>query len=236
MLMRCGAPIVAMAALAVAGEAGAANLIVNGSFETPPVTSVLAYTDFAPGSLALTGWTVANATVSQVRSDYALNPGYIFTAKDGSVSLDLAGFSDNQPAVVSQTIATTIGTSYALRFWLGNISGGAFGTQTSIGVEFSSGGSNFSCTNTQPALQINWQQCGSLFVATQASTTIGFRNLDPNTDFSALIDNVSVEQVGQVPEPSSWAMLIAGFGLIGGIARRRNKSLSAERQLPTATG
>jgi hypothetical protein len=30
-----------------------------------------------------------------------------------------------------------------------------------------------------------------------------------------------VEGVGGVPEPSSWAMLIAGFGLVGATMRRR---------------
>ena len=226
MRARAALPFIALLLAAEAGAAAAANLVTNGSFEAPPVTSGLAYTDHLPGSAGLTGWSISNATVSQVRSDYALNPGYIFTAKDGIVSLDLAGFSDNQPALVSQTITTTVGMAYALRFWVGNISGGFFGTQTSIGVEFGSGGTNFSCTNSQPGAQISWLECGTQFVATQASTSIGFRNLDPNTDFSALIDNVSVEQVaavGQVPEPEGWAMLIVGLGLVGGIARRQDR-------------
>lgn len=33
--------------------------------------------------------------------------------------------------------------------------------------------------------------------------------------------------VADVPEPSSWAMLIAGFGLVGAAARRRQRTLSA---------
>jgi hypothetical protein len=39
----------------------------------------------------------------------------------------------------------------------------------------------------------------------------------------------SMQPVGGVPEPSSWAMLIAGFGLVGGLSRRR-------RSLPRAAG
>lgn len=199
----------------------AANLIVNGSFENPPVTALAAYVDHAPGSTTLTGWTIANATVSQVRSDYAGNPGYVFTAQHGSTALDLTGFSINQPTLVSQTIATRIGAEYALDFWVGNISGGPFGTQTAIGVEFSSGGTNFTCTNIQGTFQLVWQQCGTRFIATQNQTSIGFRNLDPSSDFNAMIDNVVVEQVGGIPEPTTWAMLITGFSLVGGIARRR---------------
>jgi hypothetical protein len=203
----------------------AANLVVNGSFETPPVTAPAAYVDYAPGSTALTGWTIANATVSQVRSDYGGNPGYVFTAQDGNAALDLTGFSVNQPTLVSQAIATRIGAVYALSFWVGNISGGPFGTQTAIGVEFSSGGTNFSCTNTQGTFQLVWQQCGAQFTASQTQTSIGFRNLDPPSDYNAMIDNVVVERVGGVPEPASWAMLITGFGLVGTLSRRRARAL-----------
>ena len=31
---------------------------------------------------------------------------------------------------------------------------------------------------------------------------------------------------GEVPEPATWAMLIAGFGLVGAVARRRRGALS----------
>lgn len=37
-------------------------------------------------------------------------------------------------------------------------------------------------------------------------------------------DNFSFDLAGAVPEPSTWAMLIAGFGLVGVSARRRNRS------------
>jgi PEP-CTERM motif len=35
------------------------------------------------------------------------------------------------------------------------------------------------------------------------------------------IDNLTIGAAGAVPEPASWAMLIAGFGLVGATARRR---------------
>lgn len=31
-----------------------------------------------------------------------------------------------------------------------------------------------------------------------------------------------VEQLGVVPEPASWALMIAGFGLVGATVRRRH--------------
>ena len=30
--------------------------------------------------------------------------------------------------------------------------------------------------------------------------------------------------IAAVPEPATWAMMIAGFGLVGGIARRRSRA------------
>ena len=41
------------------------------------------------------------------------------------------------------------------------------------------------------------------------------------------IDNFALSAMGSVPEPSSWAMLIAGFGLTGAAMRRRKVALSA---------
>ena len=33
--------------------------------------------------------------------------------------------------------------------------------------------------------------------------------------------------VGAIPEPAAWAMLIAGFGLVGAVARRRRSLTTA---------
>jgi hypothetical protein len=41
-----------------------------------------------------------------------------------------------------------------------------------------------------------------------------------------LLDNVLVTQ-GVIPEPASWAMLIAGFGLVGTAMRRRRTAVAA---------
>jgi hypothetical protein len=50
-------------------------------------------------------------------------------------------------------------------------------------------------------------------------------NLRPSKD--VVIDRVYITRIGGVngvPEPSSWAMLIAGFGLVGAASRRRRGS------------
>ncbi|NWG46512.1 MAG: PEPxxWA-CTERM sorting domain-containing protein [Alphaproteobacteria bacterium] len=38
---------------------------------------------------------------------------------------------------------------------------------------------------------------------------------------SAVVRDIGVEATSLVPEPATWAMMIAGFALVGGAARRR---------------
>jgi hypothetical protein len=65
---------------------------------------------------------------------------------------------------------------------------------------------------------------GSLVVTLGAGDSVDFalNNLGDfsfdSTGISATIRNVPTG----VPEPASWALMIAGFGVVGGIARRRN--------------
>jgi hypothetical protein len=54
-------------------------------------------------------------------------------------------------------------------------------------------------------------------------------NFSSDFDGQLLLDNVSLSDtggaIGGVPEPASWALMIAGFGLVGGALRRRRSSL-----------
>ncbi|RYE95863.1 MAG: PEP-CTERM sorting domain-containing protein, partial [Oxalobacteraceae bacterium] len=128
---------------------------------------------------------------------------------------------------VRQSIATVVGATYLLDFYLGNVTGGhgnAFGTQSSVGVEFSSGGTDFSCTNTAAGTTLIWQLCSQRFVAATTSTVFTLRNLDSTSDFSNAVDDVSFTRVMTgVPEPTTWAMLVVGFGAIGGALRRKRQ-------------
>ena len=60
------------------------------------------------------------------------------------------------------------------------------------------------------------------------SYTLRFTGL-ATSDATAFIDNVAlnVTPSAAVPEPASWAMLIAGFGLVGAAARRRRATVAA---------
>jgi hypothetical protein len=58
--------------------------------------------------------------------------------------------------------------------------------------------------------------------------TLRFTGL-ATSDSTAFIDSVAlnVTPSAAVPEPASWAMLIAGFGLVGAAARRRRAAVAA---------
>ena len=223
MIVRIAPPVLCACAL-LASPVKAANLIVNGSFEDPPLNGVQEYRNWVPGETGLTGWEIigSGAAVSQLRSDFAGNPGWSFPAQDGVISMDLAGYSSNAPVGIRQTIATTIGSVYLLSFWVGNVSGGPFGYSSTIGVEFSSSGTDFSCTNDTQTRVFDWKQCTASFAAASNQTALTFRNLDSNSDFVNALDNVSVSlaPTGGVPEPAAWLMLIAGFGAVGAAMRK----------------
>lgn len=227
-------PIIAIGLTAIglhATAASAQNLVTNGSFETNPLASGQ-YRDMLVGSDNLPGWTIIGVQgtyVTQVEKNYAGNPGYTFSAQDGNIWLDLAGYSDNAANGVQQTVATTIGASYDFNFYVGNITGGQyFGTQSLVNVVLN--GVSFSCVNTAQTFTMTWQSCGRSFVATSTSTTFSISNGDPTSDFSNAIDNVTLQlsaSISGVPEPATWASIIGGFGAMGGVLRRRKRPLLA---------
>lgn len=64
------------------------------------------------------------------------------------------------------------------------------------------------------------------FVPTSAgSLLLTFGGAGPNDSAGPIIDNILVDST--VPEPSSWLMLLAGFGMVGIAARRRRSSVAA---------
>lgn len=60
------------------------------------------------------------------------------------------------------------------------------------------------------------------------------RGYDLAYRFNFSTSNISVRPAMAVPEPAGWVMLIAGFGLIGGMARRRGRGLAEKAQLTAA--
>lgn len=223
----------ALAGVLAAGSARA-QTIVDGGFEATNVPAGSA-PGYAIGSTAIPGWTVINhdsttQTATNNRDIAVLGNGaFGLSTPFGIDFVDLTGYNDNPAyAGVGQTITTSIGQAYNLTFWLGaSLTDGRyagpvsalvyFGAQTA--TAFNTGPSNLTATN------MIWTMQNVVFTARTTSTLVGIvGNSSTGGQFIGL-DNVSIAPVagGGVPEPASWAMMLAGFGAMGLAMRRRRK-------------
>lgn len=207
----CIAGAIGLLAMAPAGAA----TIVNGSFElgTDPGDS---FTSQAAGSTAITGWTVGGFGVDYI--------GGYWQASDGVRSLDLSMLSSGS---VSQAIDTVIGQLYTVTF---DLSGNPdAGTGSKISVVSISGSlpnvETYTVGATNSHTNMNWETFSYSFTAFATSSLLTFASAEFNP-YGPALDNVSIVEGGggsgsTVPEPANWALLLAGFGLVGIASRRR---------------
>jgi hypothetical protein len=202
-----------------------AQIIVNGSFETPPVPSG-SFTDYSGGSTGITGWTVVGIDVAVISGTFAQN-GITFEAQNGNQWVDLTGNNSNSPTNgVTQTVATTNGLSYLLSFYVGSATDNTFYFASTVGLSIN-GGTVVSYTNpTAPTNMLNWEQFTAGFTATGSTTNITFFNRVAGNNNCSL-DSVSLSPV---PEPST---LLLGCGAAGAISCGMRKR-RAKRQMVAA--
>ncbi|RFP18348.1 MULTISPECIES: choice-of-anchor C family PEP-CTERM protein [unclassified Duganella] len=197
------AAIAALVALAPLAHASSPELIANGGFES--AANAFSGNFITLGS-GLDGWVINSGSVDLINN--------YWQPASGSYSLDLNG---SGTGTISQSFATTVGATYNVSFSMaGNHDGGGDKTIT-VGVtdphsfSFALAGSSHAA--------MGWQTEGFSFVATSTQSTLTFAGNDANSYYGAALDNVSV--TAAVPEPETYAMLLAGLGLVGAIARRR---------------
>jgi len=113
---------------------------------------------------------------------------------------------------IQQSIVTVAGQSFLISFDLSNDGG----TPNFFDVDFGSS-QLFSATNSG---SFGFTNFSTTAIATGASTNLSFA-FQQNPAFFRL-DNISVTAVrGAVPEPSTWAMMLIGFGAVGAGLRRQ---------------
>ena len=157
-----------------------------------------------------------------------------FMALDGDTSYN-GLFSTNLTGL-------TVGSVYNLAFdWAsGQIASRSGATTESLDVFVGSlnlagsanNGSSFSHTygelSTPSGGATDWRTVNTQFTASGTSQVLSFlaRGAPTGLPPVALLDNVSVRAA--VPEPSTWAMMLVGFGAVGaGMRKRRRSTLTA---------
>jgi choice-of-anchor C domain-containing protein len=163
----------------------------NGSFETGAFSGA-PYDPLNAGATNLTGWTIESGSVDWI--------GSYWQAADGARSIDLSG---NGPGAISQTLATTIGNTYVVTFFLsGNPEGAPAAKTLTVGA---SGADAKSFTfdigvagNTRSDMK--WAAQEYSFVATNSSAVLTFTSTTPG-DTGPALDNIKVAE-SVPPSPS----------------------------------
>lgn len=213
---------VLMAAL-LAGAAGSAQAAVifsedfsnpafNGGVFYPSFSDRFGPTDYAYANNA-NGWTFVD------RSNV-----FMAYARDGGNGALLLNENGNYASAYRTISGLTVGTSYTLSFLLSgdNIPGNPYRLTGGIaGLSFSINGVDGN-SGTVPGITYSYN-----FTATSSSHVLQFGQV-ALSGASPMIDDILITGPGRgVPEPTSWVMLLAGFGMVGAAARRRRTSAAA---------
>jgi choice-of-anchor C domain-containing protein len=199
----CLLSAVAVAAIASASAAWAANVVIDGDFNNSNAT----FSTISSGG-SIGPWSVTSGSVDLVGGYWQSPSGPNFpTGTNGSVDLD--GLS---PGAISQDISgLTAGKTYTLTFWL---SGNPDGPPATKSVDVSIGSAiddNFMYTigtNTHTDMMYTME---SLTFTPGATNTLSFASQDSASDFGPVIGGVSIA----IPEPATWAMMLLGFAGLG---------------------
>ena len=229
-----------LALAAAAAPAGAVNLVVNGGFEA--TTNGLGQFD---NNTQANGWSSAGYNFI-----FGSDPGAVVFGQYGGLALyapsngTANGFTASPDggnfvgadgafgvAAVEQTITgLTAGKDYVVKFYWGGAQQLGFTGENTEQWEVSLGGapSQFTAIYVNPTAGFSgWRAESFTFTATGSSAVLSFLahgTPDGVPPFSVL-DGVSLNAA--VPEAATWAMMIAGFGMIGFAARRRAAALAA---------
>jgi hypothetical protein len=198
-----------------------ANLLVNGSFETP-VIAPASFLDFGVGGEpAGFAWTVTTNTVDIVSNGVF---GWTGTAFDDVQWLDLVGFGST--GGIKQTFVTTPGQQYTLLFAYGNNPGPGVPVPVSADVTVTSGANtllNQSISHgTSTTSNFEWTPFSMSFTASGTSASLAFDETVGGANGGVFLDAVSINPTtAPVPEPTAIILLATGLAALSLVRRRK---------------
>lgn len=164
------------------------NLITNGSFEAPVIGAQFSAQAAASGGLS--SWTITDTGVVMIDSfDNFGAWTQPAESSDGIQFLQLQTHSGTGPGTISQTFATTAGTTYQLEFDYSGIYPGDITTSLTYDVGSGAQTVNMNITGNQ----LPWATETHQFVATGSTATLSFTGNYVAGFWGASIDNVSVK-------------------------------------------
>ncbi len=231
-MKKLGFVALASAAALAAVPASAATVIFTSTFEADrPVSDNLrtpAVNDpVTPGAgqwsthLQADGWTATNANGTaaagpanpiELQNNVAGAPAKLPFADGGKIFVELDSLRNS---AMSRTL-TSSSKYFQLSFLYSPRPNQPLGTN---GIEVLLNGVLFTPPGTvdqQGGGSTSWSKIATKRFAAKAGDVITFRAVGGNDSLGGYVDNISL---AVVPEPATWAMMIMGFGLIGGALR-----------------
>jgi hypothetical protein len=228
--MRAIRAVVASAALALSAQSGA-TVLFSENFDS--ITSNTLQITTSVGGMTVTGavdavvpmnpFGIAGLTSTVVDLDGSPGPGRVSA---GGFNLQ-PGFIYTLSLVVGGAQRGSVSDNWSLEL-----------TSDAPGVLNSLGGTGLLAVVPASPLSSTFMFSGTVLGTTPFTASSIALLANSNTSFGFEIGTTSRDAVGPlldsvtltrnaVPEPASWAMLIAGFGLVGAVARRRKVALAA---------
>lgn len=198
-----------MAAAVTTANAASVNLVQNGSFEKPDISSVPSgWTILSNPNLP--GWTSGSNGVELRRVVGVAQEGKNFVELDGNTN----GF-------ISQSIETVLDKMYTLSFWYSNRVNTVQGTN---GINWSFGTNNGGPLLTANSNTHTWTNFTTNVLGTGSPMLLTFTAAGKSDSYGSSLDNV---QVTATPIPAAiWLFGSALAGLVG-VSRRKASALAA---------
>jgi hypothetical protein len=183
-----------------------------GAFTGGAQAAVLFSDNFDSNALGLNavpaGWSVSNGTVDIIGNGF-----FDFYPGNGAY-IDLDG-STGDAGELSRLFSLTGGVTYSASFTLG---GSTRGDSNVVDVSFGSASDSFTLASSDPL---------TLFTvgftpAADGSYALTFANQGGDSLGAILLD---VQVAHAIPEPETYALMLAGLGMLGAVNRRRLRKL-----------